>query len=126
MLLDAGLLHGDCMTITGKTIAEKLADVPDEPRADQDVIRPIDKPMYAQGHLAILQGQPRARRLRRQDHRPEEPGDHRPGARVRLRAGGDGRDPGRADQAGRRDGDPLRGPEGRPGHAGDAGADRRR
>ena len=96
MLLKAGLLHGDCMTITGKTVAENLADVPDAPRADQDVIRPIDKPMYAEGHLAILQGQPVARRLRGQDHRPEEPGDHRPGARVRRRAVGAGRHHGRA------------------------------
>ena len=56
MLLVAGLLHGDCLTISGQTIAEVLADVPDAPRADQDVIRPIDKPMYAQGHLAILKG----------------------------------------------------------------------
>ncbi|MDI1339051.1 dihydroxy-acid dehydratase [Polaromonas sp.] len=56
MLLKAGLLHGDCLTITGQTIAEVLKDVPDTPRADQKVIRPIDKPMYAQGHLAILKG----------------------------------------------------------------------
>ncbi len=56
MLLKAGLLHGDCMTITGRTMAEELAGVPDVPRADQDVIRPIDRPMYAQGHLAILKG----------------------------------------------------------------------
>ena len=56
MLLNAGLLHGDCITITGQTIAEVLKDVPVAPRADQDVIRPIDKPMYAQGHLAILKG----------------------------------------------------------------------
>ena len=55
-LLVAGLLHGDCITISGQTIAEVLADVPDAPRADQDVIRPIGKPMYAQGHLAILKG----------------------------------------------------------------------
>ena len=55
-LLAAGLLHGDCMTITGKTVAENLADLPDAPRADQDVIRPITQPMYAQGHLAILKG----------------------------------------------------------------------
>jgi dihydroxy-acid dehydratase len=55
-LLAAGLLHGDCLTISGQTIAETLKDVPDVPRADQDVIRPIDKPMYAQGHLAILKG----------------------------------------------------------------------
>ena len=56
MLLKAGLLHGDCVTISGQTIAEVLKDVPDAPRADQDVIRPIDKPMYAQGHLAVLKG----------------------------------------------------------------------
>ena len=56
MLLSAGLLHGDCLTISGQTIAEVLKDVPDAPRADQNVIRPMDKPMYAQGHLAILKG----------------------------------------------------------------------
>ena len=55
-LLAAGLLHGDCMTITGRSVAENLADVPAVPRADQDVIRPIDNPMYAHGHLAILKG----------------------------------------------------------------------
>ena len=55
LLLKAGLLHGDCITITGKTVAENLADVP-EPSPDQDVIRPLDRPMYAQGHLAILRG----------------------------------------------------------------------
>ncbi len=56
VLLKAGLLHGDCITITGQTIAEVLKDVPDEPRADQDVIRPITNPMYAEGHRAILKG----------------------------------------------------------------------
>ena len=56
ILLDAGLLHGDCLTITGKTIAELLADVPSVPRADQDVIRSIDQALYAHGHLAILKG----------------------------------------------------------------------
>ena len=56
LLLNAGLLHGDCMTITGKTVAETLANVPDAPRADQDVIRPIDKALYKEGHLAILKG----------------------------------------------------------------------
>ncbi|MEY2653967.1 MAG: hypothetical protein RLZZ524_995, partial [Pseudomonadota bacterium] len=54
-LLAHGLLHGDCMTITGKTVAENLADVPPL-RADQDVIRPVAQPIYAQGHLAILKG----------------------------------------------------------------------
>ena len=56
MLLASGLLHGDCMTITGRTMADMLADVPAEPRADQDVIRPFSNPMYKQGHLAILKG----------------------------------------------------------------------
>ncbi len=56
VLLVAGLLHGDCITITGKTVAENLAGVPDAPRADQDVIRPISSPMYEHGHLAILKG----------------------------------------------------------------------
>ncbi|PTX05758.1 dihydroxy-acid dehydratase [Achromobacter mucicolens] len=56
LLLNAGLLHGECITITGKTIAETLADVPDAPRADQDVIMPIDRALYPQGHLAILKG----------------------------------------------------------------------
>ncbi len=56
MLLEAGLLHGDCMTITGRTMAEELASVPARPRADQDVIRPFDNPMYKHGHLAILRG----------------------------------------------------------------------
>lgn len=56
LLLNAGLLNGDCMTITGQTIAEQLADVPDQPRADQDVIRPIDKALYREGHLAVLKG----------------------------------------------------------------------
>jgi len=56
MLLAKGLLHGDCMTITGQTVEEVLKDIPAEPRADQDVIRPWERPMYKQGHLAILRG----------------------------------------------------------------------
>jgi dihydroxy-acid dehydratase len=56
ILLENGLLHGDCMTITGKTMAEMLQDVPAQPRADQDVIRPFDRPLYPHGHLAILKG----------------------------------------------------------------------
>jgi len=55
VLLDAGLLHGDCVTITGKTVAQTLADVPPL-RTDQDVIRPVAQPVYAEGHLAILKG----------------------------------------------------------------------
>jgi dihydroxy-acid dehydratase len=55
VLLDAGLLHGDCMTITGNTVAQNLAEVP-ALRSDQDVIRPAAEPIYAEGHLAILRG----------------------------------------------------------------------
>jgi len=56
ILLDAGLLHGDCLTITGRALAEELAAVPAMPRAGQDVIHRFDDPIYAQGHLAILRG----------------------------------------------------------------------
>jgi dihydroxy-acid dehydratase len=56
MLLVHDLLHGDCLTITGQTVAEVLKDVPEEPSANQDVIRPWNNPMYKQGHLAILKG----------------------------------------------------------------------
>jgi dihydroxy-acid dehydratase len=55
VLLEAGLLHGDCMTISGKTVAQMLAEVPSL-RADQHVIKPVTDPMYAEGHLAILRG----------------------------------------------------------------------
>ncbi|MBD2387660.1 dihydroxy-acid dehydratase [Cylindrospermum sp. FACHB-282] len=56
MLLVHGLLHGDALTISGETVAEVLADIPAEPSPSQDVIRPWNNPMYAQGHLAILKG----------------------------------------------------------------------
>ena len=56
MLLNHGLLHGDALTISGQTIAEVLAEVPDIPPANQDVIRPWDKPVYTEGHLAVLKG----------------------------------------------------------------------
>jgi dihydroxy-acid dehydratase len=61
MLLKQGLIHGDCLTITGETVAERLKDIPDvapthEPIAGHPVIRPWENPMYAQGHLAILKG----------------------------------------------------------------------
>ncbi len=56
ILLAHGLLHGDALTITGQTIAETLRDIPEEPRADQDVIRPWARPMYPHGHLSILKG----------------------------------------------------------------------
>jgi len=56
MLLEHGVLHGECMTIHGSTMAEMLKDVPEEPRADQEVIRSWARPMYREGHLAILKG----------------------------------------------------------------------
>jgi len=56
ILLEHGVVNGDCVTVTGKTLAQELASVPSEPRADQDVIRPWSRPMYPQGHLAILKG----------------------------------------------------------------------
>jgi len=56
MLLEEGLLHGECITITGKTVAQNLADVPGTPPVNQDVIRAFANPMYEHGHLAILKG----------------------------------------------------------------------
>ncbi|AOK24220.1 dihydroxy-acid dehydratase [Burkholderia ubonensis] len=56
ILLDAGLLHGDCVTITGRTLADELKDVSSTPRADQKVIFPIEQALYKEGHLAILKG----------------------------------------------------------------------
>ncbi len=56
MLLNHDLLHGDALTITGQSIAEILADIPDTPPANQDVIRPWDNPVYQEGHLAVLKG----------------------------------------------------------------------
>jgi dihydroxy-acid dehydratase len=56
LLLDGGLLHGDCRTVEGKTLREVLADVPSEPPADQEVIRSLSNPLYAKGHLAVLKG----------------------------------------------------------------------
>ena len=56
LLLDAGLLHGNCRTIEGKTLQESLANVPSTPPEGQEVIRPLSNPLYAKGHLAILKG----------------------------------------------------------------------
>ena len=56
MLLKAGLLHGDCMTVTGKTVAENLAEFPEPNLEGQDLLYPLDKPMYDRGHLVTLRG----------------------------------------------------------------------
>ena len=56
MMLNAGMIHGDCLTVTGKTVAENLKDVPDQPSANQNVILPIDRPKSIEGHLVVLKG----------------------------------------------------------------------
>ena len=56
ILLEQGILNGGCLTMTGQTIAESLAEVPAEPHPEQDVIRPWDRPVYPAGHLGILRG----------------------------------------------------------------------
>jgi len=56
LLLDAGLLHGECRSVEGRSLRDLLAEVPAEPPAGQDVIRPLSNPLYAKGHLAILKG----------------------------------------------------------------------
>ena len=56
MMLKAGMIHGDCLTITGKTVAENLKDIPDSPPASQTVILPMDKPKSTEGHLVVLKG----------------------------------------------------------------------
>ena len=56
ILLNAGLIHGECKNIEGKTISEYLRNIPDKPPTNQSVIRNIDDPLYKKGHLAILKG----------------------------------------------------------------------
>jgi dihydroxy-acid dehydratase len=56
LLLNAGLLHGDCRTVEGRTLKDVLAEVPDAPPEGQDVILPLSAPLYPKGHLAILKG----------------------------------------------------------------------
>ena len=56
MMLNAGMIHGDCLTVTGKTVAENLKDIPDQPSANQNVILPIDRPKSIEGHLVVLKG----------------------------------------------------------------------
>ena len=107
-LLDHGFLHGDCMTVTGRTIAENLKSVKWNP--DQDVVRPADKPLLADRRRRRPQGQSRAGRRDREGRRHEDAQVHRPGALLRrrgglLRGGQDAQVQGR-----RRARHPLRGP----------------
>jgi dihydroxy-acid dehydratase len=125
LLLNAGLLHGDCLTITGRTIAEELDTLPDRPKVDQNVIRTLDAPLYSEGHLAILKGNLAEDGCGRQDHRSEEAGDHRPGPRIRKRAISNGCHSVRQDQAGRYSRPPLPRPKGWSWDAGNARPDSR-
>ena len=84
-LLDDGFLHGDCMTVTGRTIAENMAQVAWNP--DQDVVRPANNPITPTGGVVGLQGQPRAGRRHRESGGDEEPPLLRPGALFRQRRG---------------------------------------
>jgi len=96
-------------------MAQELEKIPATPRKDQDVDPAIRKSDVRAGTSGDSQGQSRARRLRRENHRAEKSGDHRAGARVRFRGRGDGGDHGRQDQGRRRADHPLRGSQGRPG-----------
>ena len=118
-LLDGGFIHGDCMTVTGKTIAENLADV--VWRDDQDVIRPVVQPAVADRRRGRPLGLARARRRHRQGGRHDlAPRPPRAGAGVRRRGGLLRRRRARRLQGRRRAGDPLRGAQGRARHARDA------
>ncbi len=119
MLLDAGLLHGGCLTVTGRTVAENLAGVKPYPK-DQDDRSSARRPDQARQPSRRPVRQPRAGRRRREDLRQGRPAIRRPRARLRLGGRRAARHPRRRGRGGRRGRDPLRGPEGRPGHARDA------
>ncbi len=117
-LLDGGFIHGDCMTVTGKTIAENIRDVKFNP--NQKVMRPVERTARADRRRRRAQGQPRARWCHRESRGPEEPPAPRTRAHLRLRRGRLRRRPGARLQGRRRDRDPLRGTQGRSRHARDA------
>ena len=122
-LLDAGLLHGDCLTVTGRTVAENLAAL-DPPAPDGDVVHPLSDPIHAAGRHR------RAHRVAGPEGRGGQGGrasTRRFEGTARVFDGEDrrhGGHPGRADRARHRRRHPLRGPQGRPGHARDAGRHR--
>ena len=123
-LLDAGLLHGDCLTVTGRTVAENLAAL-HPPPPDGEVVHALDRPHPRPG------GHRRSDRHARAQGRGGQGGRHRPADASTGPPGcstartGDGGHPGRFDPARHRGGHPLRGSQGRPGDARDAGGDRR-
>ena len=118
-LLDAGLLHGDAITVTGKTIAQNLEELaPAAP--DGDVVRPIAEPIHPDGRHGDPPRLDRPRRLGHEDRRCGGDGLHRHRAAVRFGARRVRRAHGRHDHGRRRDSDPVRGTEGLPRHARDA------
>jgi dihydroxy-acid dehydratase len=119
ILLDAGYLHGECMTVTGATVAANLADVAPYP-AGQDIIRPLAKPLKKDSHLVVHVRQSGARRGGGEDHRPRGARVQRPRPGVRRRRARNRGDSWRRRARRRRRRDPLRGSEGRPGNARDA------
>ena len=122
-LLEAGLLHADQPTVTGKTIGEEAASAIETP--GQEVVRPLDRPIKSTGGLAILKGNLAPGGCRGEGGRvgaAESPG---PGARVRRRATGARRGAAQPDQGRRRGGHPVRGAQGRARDARDAGRDGR-
>ena len=123
-LLDAGLLHGDCLTVTGKTMAENLAHIA-PPDVDGKVVRAMSEPIHRTGGITILKGSlaPEGAVVKSAGLRLRRLRGHR--ARLRRRARRDGRRRGRHDRGRRRRRHPLRGPQGRPGHARDARRHRR-
>ena len=123
MLLAHGILHGGEQTITGRTIAETLAEVPETPRKDQNVIRPWDNPMYARGTSRDPARQPRHRGRGGEGNRDQASGNNRAGAGVRSRGRHARSDSRRQDQKRRRAGDPIRRAQGRTRDARDAVAD---
>ena len=123
-LLDAGLLHGDCLTVTGRTVAENLAHIA-PPDPDGKVVRALQEPIHRTGGITILKGSlaPEGAVVKSAGFDESVFEGARPG--LRRRAGGDGRRRGRHAGQGRRHGHPLRGSQGRSGHARDARRHRR-
>ena len=121
VLLDAGLLHGDVMTVTGKTMAENLAEI-DPPPADGVVVHPLDAPIHEAGGINILTGSlaPKGAVVKVAGLSDDQMQFEGP-PRLRRRVVRNGRDPGRRDRTRHGDRDPLRGSQGRARHARDAG-----
>ena len=123
-LLEAGLLHGDCMTVTGRTMADNLAAL-DPPAPDGDVVHVLSDPIHAPGWHRRAHRFARPEGCGRQGRRNRPAHLRRDGPGLRRRGPGHGGHPGRVHRAGHRRRDPLRGPEGRTGYARDAGHHRR-